>query len=163
MIWPCKYSVGNNVSAKQVDATHYIRLHSAVEMCASVVPLQKVDYFGYISPAALGYYCLRYRLYSEHWWSDPEWSTSGIKPYKMIQCEHKEMLTIVKDLCVGWLSLQLISLSHSRLSFFTLTFWKQWSVSICRLSILRKIIDLALTGRKRISQKIISLLKPPKI
>lgn len=62
MISPCKYFDGNNVSAKQVDATHYIRLHCAVEMCASEEPLQKVDYFGYISPAALGYYCSRYRL-----------------------------------------------------------------------------------------------------
>lgn len=62
MILPCKYFLGSNVSAKQVDATHYIRWHWAVEMCASEVPLQKVDYCGYISPAALGYYCLRYRL-----------------------------------------------------------------------------------------------------
>lgn len=62
MSLPCKYFVRSNVSAKQVDATNYIRLHCAVEMCAAEVPLQKVDYFGYISPAALGYYCLRYRL-----------------------------------------------------------------------------------------------------
>lgn len=62
LIMPCKYFVWNNFSAKQVNATQYIRLHCAVEMCASEVPLQKVDYFGYISPAALGYYCLRYRL-----------------------------------------------------------------------------------------------------
>lgn len=117
MILPRKYSVGSNVSAKQVDATHYIRLHCDVEMCASEVPLQKVDCFGYISPAALGYYSLRYRRYSEPWWSDPEWATSLVKPYKVIQCEHKEMLTIVKDLCVGWLSFQLLSLSHSLLSF----------------------------------------------
>lgn len=59
---PCKFSAESNVSAKRVDATHYIRLHYAVEMCATEMPLQKVDYFGYISPAALGYYCLEYRL-----------------------------------------------------------------------------------------------------
>lgn len=58
----CKYADGYDVSAKPVDATHHIRLHGAVEMCASEVSLQKVDYFGYISPAALGYYCLKYRV-----------------------------------------------------------------------------------------------------
>lgn len=40
------------------------------------------------------------------WWNDPEWSTSLVKPYQVIQCEHKEMLMVVADLFVGWLSFQ---------------------------------------------------------
>lgn len=40
------------------------------------------------------------------WWNDPEWSTSLVKPYQVIQCRHKEMLMVVADLFVGWLSFQ---------------------------------------------------------
>lgn len=47
------------------------------------------------------------------WWNDPEWSTSLVKPYQVIQCEHKEMLMVVADLFVGWLSFQdAFSLAH---------------------------------------------------
>lgn len=41
-------------------STLYIRLRCAVGSWAPEVPLQKVDYFAYIPPAAQGYYCLRY-------------------------------------------------------------------------------------------------------
>lgn len=40
------------------------------------------------------------------WWNDPEWSTSLVKPYQVIQCRHIEMLMVVADLFVGWLSFQ---------------------------------------------------------
>lgn len=40
------------------------------------------------------------------WWNDPEWSTSLVKPYQVIQCRHKEMLMVVADLFGGWLSFQ---------------------------------------------------------
>lgn len=59
LIKPGKYFVWNNFAAELVDATQSNRLHCAAEKCALEVPLQKVDYFGYNSPAALGYYYLR--------------------------------------------------------------------------------------------------------